>query len=60
MVIKLEEFNLGSAVLFRITQGMDLYISAKFHAFNANLNNVAPFFCTKRKPNQIKKNDQKA
>ena len=46
------QFNLGSEVLFRITQGMDLYISAKFHAFNANLNNVAPFFCTKR--NQTK------
>ena len=60
MVIKLEEFNLGSELLSRITKGMDLYISAKFRAFNTNLNNVAPFFCTKRKPNQIKKNDQRA
>ena len=60
MVIKLEEFNLGSEVLSRITQGMDLYITAKFRAFNTNLNNVAPVFCTKRKPNQVKKNDQKA
>ena len=60
MVIKLEVFNLESNVLSRITQGMDLYISAKFRAFNTNLNNVAPFFCTKRKANQIKKNDQKA
>ena len=60
MVLKLEVFNLESDVLSRITQGMDLYISAKFRAFNTNLNNVAPFFCTKRKANQIKKNDQKA
>ena len=60
MVIKLKVFNLGSEVLSRITQSMDLYISAKFRAFNTNLNNVAPFSCTKRKPNQIKKNEKKA
>ena len=46
MVRKLKVFNLGSEVLSRITQSMDLYISAKFRAFNTNLNNVAPFFCT--------------
>ena len=44
IVIKLEVFNLGGDVLSRITQGMDLYMSSKFRAFNTNLNNVAPYF----------------
>ena len=43
MAIKLEVFNLGSDVLSRITQGMDLYTSAKFRAFDTNLNNVTCF-----------------
>ena len=46
MAIKLEVFNLRGDVLSRITQGMNLYTSAKFRAFNINLNNVAPFSCT--------------
>ena len=43
MAIKLEVLNLGGDVLSRITQGVDLYTSAKFCAFNTNLNNVACF-----------------
>ena len=43
MAIKLEVFNLGSDVLSGISQGMDLYTSAKFRAFNTNLNNVTCF-----------------
>ena len=43
MAIKLEVFNLRSDVLSGITQGMDLYTSAKFRAFNTNLNNVTCF-----------------
>ena len=42
MAIKLEVFKMGGVdVLSRITQGVDLYNSAKFRAFNTNLNNVA-------------------
>ena len=43
MAIKLEEFNWGRAVLSRFTQGIDLYTSAKFRAFNTNLNISARF-----------------
>ena len=43
MAIKLEVINLGGDVLSRITQGMNLYTSAKFRAFNTNLNTVACF-----------------
>ena len=46
MAIKLEVFNLRGDVLSRITQGMNLCTSAKFRAFDTNLNNVAPFSCT--------------
>ena len=43
MAIKLEKFNFGSDVLSRIAQGIDLYTSAKFGAFNTNLHNSACF-----------------
>ena len=36
MAIKLEVFNLRGDVLSRITQGMNLYTSAKFRAFDTN------------------------
>ena len=38
MPIKLVVFSLGRAVLSRIAQAIDLYTSAKFRAFNTNLN----------------------
>ena len=41
MAIKLDVFNLRGDVLSRITQDVDLYTSAKFRAFNTNLNSVA-------------------
>ena len=40
--------HLGHDLLSRIAQGIDPYTSAKFGAFNTNLNNVAWFFCTTR------------
>ena len=43
MAIQLEEFSFGSDVVSRIAQGIDLYTSAKFGAFNTNLNNSACF-----------------
>ena len=43
MAIKLEEFSFASDVLSRIAQGIDLYTSAKFGAFNTNLHNSACF-----------------
>ena len=43
MAIKLEEFSFGADVLSIIAQGIDLYTSAKFGAFNTNLNNSACF-----------------
>ena len=43
--IKLVVFSLGRAVLSRFTQGIDLYTSAKFRAFNTNLNISARFLC---------------
>ena len=46
MALKLDVFSLGRAVLSRIAQGIDLHTSAKFRAFNFNLNNVVPFSCT--------------
>ena len=36
--------HLGHDSLSRIAQGIDPYTSAKFWAFNTNLNNVACFF----------------
>lgn len=47
MVRELKVFSLWRDVLSRIAQGIDLYTSDKFCAFNANLNNIAPFSCTK-------------
>ena len=41
MAIKLEVCVLGYDSLSRIAQGIDPYTSAKFCAFNTNLNNVA-------------------
>ena len=46
MATKLEVFSLGRDALSRIAQGIYLYTSDKFCAFNTNLNNVAPFSCT--------------
>ena len=43
MAINLEVFSVGRDVLPRIAQGIDLYTSAKFRAFNTNLNNSACF-----------------
>ena len=43
MAIKLEEFSFGSDILSRVAQGIDLSTSAKFGAFNTNLNNSACF-----------------
>ena len=43
MAIKLEVFHLGCDVLSRIAQGIDLYTSTKFRAFNTNLTNSACF-----------------
>ena len=43
MALKLEVFSLEREVLSRIIQDIDLYTSAKFRAFNTNLNNYACF-----------------
>ena len=46
MAIKLEVFSLGRDVLSGVAQGIDLYTSAKFRAFNTSgckLNNSACF-----------------
>ena len=41
MAIKLEVFILARDFLSRLTEGIDLYASAKFRGFNTNLNNSA-------------------
>ena len=43
MAIKLEVFSLARDFLSRFIEGIDLYTSAKFRAFNTILSNVAPF-----------------
>ena len=48
MAIKREKCILQHDSLSSIAQGIDPYTSAKFCAFNTNLNNVVRLFCTTR------------